>query len=163
MEIKVEQSTLDETKQIVEQEIAEYLKKHPGYGKYGYLNNFDAYLQNRPGTAIDYRGHMLCDEYKGKTHRQLLLAEQGISDPEKIGFSKRYLGITGEDFVADIDKAMNVCGITLDQVMKLHDELVKLAGTEAYGKATEDLSNAVLPVYVYMRALGYNKYPELTS
>ena len=172
MENKVEQSRLDEAKQMVEQEIAEYLKDHPAYprtgwwGRYCYLNNFDIYLQDRPGTAMDRRDWMLRDELvKIKTFRQLF-TEQGKHNPEELGFSKRYLDTTPQGFVSDIDKAMEFCGITLDQVTVMYDEANKLqdSGNEdGYEKAMANFVDTVLPVYIYMRALGYNKYPELTS
>jgi hypothetical protein len=73
-------------------------------------------------------------------------------------YSERRRGMTFWQFCSDIDATIQEAGLDIDRILSLQSDMYNGSQT-----ARRELLGYVFPVYVGLRAKGYNQHPDLTA
>ena len=138
--------------EIVEAEIKEYKKKYGEDWQAYYFNNFGF---NLPDDDCEHGGYYR-ETFAKSGWLDMTIAKR---DPaNKLGYSYLYRNQTARDFFKTVDQTLEEQGISLKEIKRLQ-HLKNREGSEHWKK----LSELVLPAYIKLRELGYQRYPDLVK
>jgi hypothetical protein len=138
------------TRKIAVQEIRNAIREE---GKRWWDNYFNNFTSKLPWGSVRLRLMELRVECGEEALRQF------VNDSHSQPFnSDKRRGMTYADFLLDIDTSIEDAGLDVNRILSLQSEIY--IGSKA---ARRELLGYVFPVFVGLRAKGYNRSPDLTS
>lgn len=170
-DVNVDEEVLASVRRQVEGEIQEMVLPDP----WGYLNNFRCHLFGEeyfPNTIYNYRwaernwNSVLWNTPHRDNYRKDIEEGRMGGSMEEIEeeHSARWMLETPSQFYANVDRAMEIEGVTPEQIYTL-DRAIKqhVVDGNIRGEKEAELVTLIMPVYIRLRAMGYKPYKDLVA
>ena len=157
--ITPEATNYSERKEQIFLEMDKFVQEHPGASPLSYLQNFRLVIPDETfpegfGGGKRYYTELL-------NHWDVTLKSQ-LKESGRPKYSEKRLNQTDRKFFQTIDEVIKESGIDRDKIKQLQKKIRTEGDTERQNEFIMQLYGLTLPVYIQLRALGYQHY-DLTS